>query len=95
MSDATYEGNPCKYGHRGLRYKSNYGCVECIRLRTAKHRPKAPKRRPAGSAKSKDRVTFHLHIPTAQFDELAEDYMASSFSGTFSAYLCHRLRGNL
>lgn len=24
-----YQGNPCKRGHTGLRYRSTKGCVDC------------------------------------------------------------------
>lgn len=27
--DQCYFGRPCKYGHKGLRYTSYSGCVEC------------------------------------------------------------------
>jgi hypothetical protein len=26
---SVYKGNPCKYGHSGLRYVRNGACVEC------------------------------------------------------------------
>lgn len=33
---STYDGAPCPLGHDGVRYVSNYGCVECARLPEAK-----------------------------------------------------------
>lgn len=29
-----YQGNPCKYGHAGMRYESTGNCVECMKLRS-------------------------------------------------------------
>jgi hypothetical protein len=33
---AVIHGDPCKYGHSGLRYASTHGCVECMRIYSAK-----------------------------------------------------------
>lgn len=30
-----YLGNPCKYGHDGLRYTSNGSCIECTKAASA------------------------------------------------------------
>jgi hypothetical protein len=32
-AEKTYIGRPCPHGHSGLRYKSNAGCVGCLRDR--------------------------------------------------------------
>jgi len=31
-----FQGKPCAFGHDGLRYASNSGCVHCIRARSEK-----------------------------------------------------------
>ena len=33
---AVIRGEPCKHGHPGLRYASTRGCVECMRIQSAK-----------------------------------------------------------
>ena len=33
-----YQGNPCRNGHRGLRYAKSDSCVECTRNRVLKQR---------------------------------------------------------
>jgi hypothetical protein len=33
---AVLRGEPCKYGHPGVRYASTHGCVECMRIYGAK-----------------------------------------------------------
>jgi len=39
MSNATkFMGNPCKYGHDGLRYESTGACVHCGLLSAAKQK---------------------------------------------------------
>lgn len=30
MSAATYQGKPCKNGHKGVRYVNEDRCVDCI-----------------------------------------------------------------
>jgi hypothetical protein len=27
----TYQGRPCKHGHKGIRYTSNGQCKDCVR----------------------------------------------------------------
>lgn len=32
-----YQGRPCPQGHSGLRWRSNYACVECLRQHVTKY----------------------------------------------------------
>lgn len=38
----TYQGNPCKHGHSGLRYTQNRTCVECAKGYMTAWRKKNP-----------------------------------------------------
>lgn len=40
----TYQGKPCKQGHRGLRYTQNRTCVECAKNYMTTWRKKNPER---------------------------------------------------
>lgn len=44
MSPGQYQGNPCKRGHTGIRWRGNGGCVECHRPRRNGWRVKDPER---------------------------------------------------
>ena len=44
-----FQGNPCKFGHPGLRYRSSGACVECMRLKgIAKRHQKRAQIEPCG-----------------------------------------------
>lgn len=45
LGDKTYQGYDCKYNHGGIRFVSNHGCAECLKLDAKKY-----------YAKNKDRM---------------------------------------
>jgi hypothetical protein len=38
MSPNHFQGKPCKYGHKGIRYKSTKACVDCAKLKQPSRR---------------------------------------------------------
>lgn len=41
VSEATYQGRPCKYGHAGIRYSGDKHCVECAARKGAEYYAKS------------------------------------------------------
>jgi hypothetical protein len=38
LPHTKYQGNPCRRGHDGVRYRHGGACVECIRLNAIERR---------------------------------------------------------
>ena len=51
----TFHGVPCKYGHTGVRYVNNHGCVDCARVRARQQNP-VTKKKSRNLWRSKNRV---------------------------------------
>lgn len=56
----VYEGQPCRYGHAGVRWKSTKACVECGRIHAAAYQEALMETDPEHK-RELDRASYYRH----------------------------------
>ena len=88
MSAETYQGNPCKRGHSGMRYVSTGNCVECAIYRAHGRplppivTPPVPSRRPVELIAIVSRAESNRHVSVAVTISTSEGFRREVFDAS-------------